>query len=422
MSAKFKVGAALIAAVMVSGGYAYSAVTAPSSTTIYACKFKVSGLVRLVSGPGQCNTKVEDPVQWNTTGPQGAQGVPGTPGAKGDPGAKGNPGANGAPGAKGDPGAPGAQGVPGTPGAKGDPGANGAPGAKGDAGPPGPPGAPGSGAFAGSACVRGNTNGVVVESIDSTSGAISFVCETVHLDVIYDGATDAPTPIAVTLTGGSQGPGCTPATLNCHDTTSWSAGEPVIVTYTCVNGGTTCPVTSSDAITFAASATTGSGGVGGSTSCGVTESPTGTFHCRAVITTSAQFPIITVGNPTILHRLNLTYDGSTGVPTPIAVTLTGGSQGAGCTPAALTCHDTTSWFATEQVVIDYGCVNGATTCPVHSGSTILFQLVKSGPNGGTGGIASCTVTESPTGTFHCEAYASTTADRPGLTVSHPTIS
>src|SRR5476649_1568405 len=108
MSAKFKVGAALIAAVMASGGYAFAAVTAPPSSTIYACELKAGGLVRIVNGPGQCNTKLENPLQWNTAGPQGAAGVPGPQGAPGPKGANGSPGANGTPGTPGPKGANGA--------------------------------------------------------------------------------------------------------------------------------------------------------------------------------------------------------------------------------------------------------------------------------------------------------------------------
>ncbi len=83
---KVKVAAAVIAAATLSGGAAVWATTsAPPSTptTIWACKINVTGLVRVVDGPGQCSSRYETPLSWNVVGPKGATGATGPAGAKG---------------------------------------------------------------------------------------------------------------------------------------------------------------------------------------------------------------------------------------------------------------------------------------------------------------------------------------------------
>jgi hypothetical protein len=66
-------------------------------------------------------------------------------------------------------------------------------------------------------------------------------------------------------------------------------------------------------------------------------------------------------------------------------------------------------------------VNGATTCPVNSSSTITFHYSETTDSGGVGDSVSCPVTESPTGTFHCTTTLATSATLPIITVATPTI-
>jgi hypothetical protein len=191
---KVKVAAAVIAAATLSGGAAVWATTsAPPSTptTIWACKINVTGLVRVVDGPGQCSSRYETPLSWNVVGPKGATGATGPAGAKGatgpagpigPQGPKGDKGATGATGpagatgaagpagAKGDTGATGATG-PG--GAKGDTGATGAQGpagatgATGAQGPPGPAGTGGSATYA-----WWNSNATLLDSSSDVNGVV----------------------------------------------------------------------------------------------------------------------------------------------------------------------------------------------------------------------------------------------------------
>jgi hypothetical protein len=180
MSVKFKVAAALIAVVVLSGGYAFAAgSTSPSSTTIYGCKLKIGGFVRIESGPGRCNTRVEDPVQWNVTGPQGPQGVAGPQGPQGPQGPAGPAGAKGDPGATGAQGPQGPQGAVGPTGPKGDKGDAGATGATGAPGPQGPAGPSGSGApklyFATAGVSNFNTAPKTIVQIDNIAAGTYLV-------------------------------------------------------------------------------------------------------------------------------------------------------------------------------------------------------------------------------------------------------
>ena len=151
--------AAALAATAVS--WASGALTsAPSSSTITACRNDQNGNLRIVADADACRTP-ESSLSWNADGPTGdvgpvgpagpagpqgptgADGAPGPAGATGEPGAKGDPGpagadgtdgvngVNGVPGVDGRDGAPGADGTDGTNGVNGAPGADGAPGVDG---------------------------------------------------------------------------------------------------------------------------------------------------------------------------------------------------------------------------------------------------------------------------------------------------
>ena len=50
--------------------------------TIYGCKDRLFGFVRIVSGPGNCD-RLEIPISWNSVGPQGPQGWTGPAGPMG---------------------------------------------------------------------------------------------------------------------------------------------------------------------------------------------------------------------------------------------------------------------------------------------------------------------------------------------------
>lgn len=177
---KIKVAAAVIAAATLSGGAAVWATTssAPSTATIWACKVNVTGLVRVVDGPGQCSNRYETPLSWNVVGPKGATGAPGPAGAKGATGSqgpKGDKGATGATGAKGDTGATGAlgpagpKGDTGATGAQGPAGEKGETGATGEQGPPGPAGTGGSATFA-----WFNSNGTLLEGSSPNVNGLKF--------------------------------------------------------------------------------------------------------------------------------------------------------------------------------------------------------------------------------------------------------
>ncbi|MGD0887343.1 MAG: hypothetical protein ABSA46_21065 [Thermodesulfovibrionales bacterium] len=60
------------------------------AATIYGCYQKYSGILRIVSGPGQCDLKHENPILWDQVGPQGAAGPKGDPGVPGPPGPSGS--------------------------------------------------------------------------------------------------------------------------------------------------------------------------------------------------------------------------------------------------------------------------------------------------------------------------------------------
>jgi hypothetical protein len=111
------------------------------AATIYGCYGRILGVVRIVSGPGQCE-RSETPISWNSEGP------PGLPGLKGDTGPQGPAGPIGPTGATG---------LAGPPGSTGATGAAGSQGPQGPAGPIGPVGATGATGAMGPAGATGAT-------------------------------------------------------------------------------------------------------------------------------------------------------------------------------------------------------------------------------------------------------------------------
>jgi len=49
------------------------------AATIYGCQERLTGFVRIVSSPSQCN-RFETPISWDSVGPQGPAGPPGPAG------------------------------------------------------------------------------------------------------------------------------------------------------------------------------------------------------------------------------------------------------------------------------------------------------------------------------------------------------
>jgi hypothetical protein len=115
------------------------------AATIYACVGKIDfGLVRIVSGPGQC-TPLEIPILWNSVGPMGPIGPAGPQGAQGLPGSAGPAGSIGPTGSAGPAGAPGPAGSAGSTGVAGP------------TGPAGPQGPAGTSSTAGHSCPAGQS-------------------------------------------------------------------------------------------------------------------------------------------------------------------------------------------------------------------------------------------------------------------------
>jgi hypothetical protein len=67
------------------------------AATIYGCYGKILGVVRIVSGPNQCD-RLEIPISWNS---EGLPGLPGVAGAQGPAGTQGAPGPQGPAGSVG---------------------------------------------------------------------------------------------------------------------------------------------------------------------------------------------------------------------------------------------------------------------------------------------------------------------------------
>ena len=106
-----------LAVVLVTAFFASTVVPATAEDVINACVNKKTGALRIVSEPSKCR-RVEAPLSWNQSGPQGETGPAGPPGPQGVQGPQGTPGPKGEPGEAGPPGPAGPQGPPGTPGAK----------------------------------------------------------------------------------------------------------------------------------------------------------------------------------------------------------------------------------------------------------------------------------------------------------------
>lgn len=100
---------------VLSGAGVYASTTQTSTSTIYACKKKEVGLLRVVDENTSC-TKNETKISWNIVGPKGDIGDPGATGPAGPQGPAGKDGAQGAPGPQGTAGFQGEQGIQGPPG------------------------------------------------------------------------------------------------------------------------------------------------------------------------------------------------------------------------------------------------------------------------------------------------------------------
>jgi hypothetical protein len=70
------------------------------AATIYACKARRGGAIRIVARNARCGRRAVK-LSWNTQGPAGRPGAPGQAGAPGAPGERGPIGPNGLPGANG---------------------------------------------------------------------------------------------------------------------------------------------------------------------------------------------------------------------------------------------------------------------------------------------------------------------------------
>jgi len=113
------------------------------AATIYGCYGKFIGMVRVVSGPGKCDLKLEIPMSWNSEGPIGPAGPTGATGPQGPQGAQGPAGPAGPEGPQG------AQGPAGPAGPEGPQGAQ------------GPAGPAGINVLAGQQCPQGKAVAVV---------------------------------------------------------------------------------------------------------------------------------------------------------------------------------------------------------------------------------------------------------------------
>jgi hypothetical protein len=114
-----------VAALAAVGGIAYATIPGPDGV-VHACYKKSGGALRVIDASVTNCSSGETALDWNQTGPPGADGAPGAQGPQGE---RGPAGADGAPGA---PGPPGPQGE------RGPQGETGPPGPQGPQGPPGP--------------------------------------------------------------------------------------------------------------------------------------------------------------------------------------------------------------------------------------------------------------------------------------------
>jgi hypothetical protein len=170
------------------GGVTYAvASTSPPPNTYYACSFNgyVNPLFITVNKAPTC-PRGQTVVSWNQTGTVGGTGPQGVPGPQGGiggtglQGVPGLPGGTGLQGPQGPQGGTGLQGLQGVPGGTGLPGKDGAVGGTGPAGKDGKDGATGgtgpAGSIVGSACAKGTAQGQIVETVDPTTGAVTFTC------------------------------------------------------------------------------------------------------------------------------------------------------------------------------------------------------------------------------------------------------
>lgn len=123
----------------------------PDSGVIHGCYGKPGtpqrGELRVIDASrGEVCKVIENPLNWNQTGPTGPTGATGATGPTGPTGATGPTGPKGATGARGPTGVRGPTGATGATGATGPTGPTGA-GTTGPTGPPGPTGPTGAGTF-----------------------------------------------------------------------------------------------------------------------------------------------------------------------------------------------------------------------------------------------------------------------------------
>jgi type VI secretion system secreted protein Hcp len=95
MRTKLMLGVVLVVLACAGAGtYAWAGASATETQTLNACVSN-DGTLRLVAVAGACRRN-EDPVSWNTVGPQGAQGAQGAQGVQGPQGVAGPAGSSAA--------------------------------------------------------------------------------------------------------------------------------------------------------------------------------------------------------------------------------------------------------------------------------------------------------------------------------------
>jgi len=124
------------------------------AAVIYGCQERLTGFVRIVSGPGKC-LQLEIPISWNQDGPIGPIGPTGSAGPQGPTGAQGPAGATGATGATG---------------------SQGPQGPAGSTGPMGPAGPTSLTALTGTACTAYDGEASVLNITVAANGTVMITC------------------------------------------------------------------------------------------------------------------------------------------------------------------------------------------------------------------------------------------------------
>lgn len=155
---------ASLASVIPGAAQAHGAVPFGTANVLHACRALAGGATRIVQS-NNCSV-LEEPLQWNITGPSGPQGAAGPQGATGASGASG---AQGPAGPEGAAGVQGPAGPIGATGAQGAVGPTGPAGSQGLAGPVGPAGSTDTSDqvrdkfFEGTACIGNDPTDVMVK-------------------------------------------------------------------------------------------------------------------------------------------------------------------------------------------------------------------------------------------------------------------